>query len=103
MKSALAFFDQMLCRNAASPHRQTACPKNADSVAKVENRTTPKISRKPIFWRLRCCIIVGIERLCMQRVCRNRGRAHVDDEAGDDTGGTRRVLLSMIIMATPFR
>jgi len=29
------------------------CPESADTVAKVENRTTPKISRKPIF-RLPC-------------------------------------------------
>jgi hypothetical protein len=35
-------------------HRPTdpACPKGADSVEKVENRTTLKISRKSIFRRL---------------------------------------------------
>src|ERR1700738_164650 len=39
-----------------SGHREarTAGPKSADIVAKVENRTTPKISRKPIF-RDSCC------------------------------------------------
>jgi hypothetical protein len=30
-----------------------ACPKSADIVAKVENRTTPKISQMLIFSRLR--------------------------------------------------
>ena len=32
------------------------CPKSADFVAKVENRTTPKISRKLIFEPLCCCV-----------------------------------------------
>jgi hypothetical protein len=32
------------------------CPKSADIVAKVENRTTLKISRKSIFGLLCCCV-----------------------------------------------
>jgi hypothetical protein len=35
--------------------RLLACLKRADTVAKVENRTTPKISRKPMFGRFYCC------------------------------------------------
>jgi hypothetical protein len=34
---------------------QQRCPKSADFVAKVENRTTPKISRKLIFRELQRC------------------------------------------------
>ena len=39
-------------------HRATtaACPFRADFVAKVENRSALKISRKPIFGLLCCCI-----------------------------------------------
>src|SRR6476659_9833699 len=39
-------------------HRQLdrALPKSADFVAKVENRSALKISRKPIFGLLCCCI-----------------------------------------------
>jgi hypothetical protein len=35
---------------------QSACLKSADIVAKVENRTTLKISRKLVFG-LRCCCV----------------------------------------------
>ena len=50
-KTEVAALRRDVCFAPVSGHRQavSACPKRADTVAKVENRTTPKISQKLIF------------------------------------------------------
>jgi hypothetical protein len=57
-KTEVADLRRDVCFAPESGHRQavSACPKSADIVAKVENRTTLKISRKFIFGLLWCCV-----------------------------------------------
>jgi hypothetical protein len=57
-KTEVAALRRDVCFTPVSGHRQavSACPKSADIVAKVENRTTLKISRKLIFGLLCCCV-----------------------------------------------
>jgi hypothetical protein len=57
-KTEVAALWRHVCFAPRSGHRQavSACPKSADIVAKVENRTTLKISPKLIFGLLCRCV-----------------------------------------------